>query len=36
MGLISGPLGLALGVYTIVLLLPRAADEQYGRLAVAA
>jgi hypothetical protein len=36
LSLVTGPLGLALGVYTIVLLLPRAAGERYGRLAAAA
>ena len=35
-GLVTGPLGLALGVYTLVLLLPRVADERYDRLAAAA
>jgi hypothetical protein len=36
LGLVTGPLGLVLGVYTIVVLLPRAAEESYGRLATAA
>jgi hypothetical protein len=35
-GLISGPLGLALGVYTMILLLPRTGEERYGHLAAAA
>jgi hypothetical protein len=34
-GLVTGPLGLALGVYTLVLLLPRVQDESY-RMAAAA
>jgi hypothetical protein len=34
-GLVTGPLGLVLGVYTLVLLLPRTQDESY-RLAEAA
>jgi hypothetical protein len=34
-GLVTGPLGLVLGVYTLILLLARAADESY-RLAAAA
>jgi len=34
-GLVTGPLGLVLGVYTLILLLPRAADESY-RMAAAA
>ncbi|MGC2333902.1 MAG: hypothetical protein WA581_20800 [Candidatus Acidiferrales bacterium] len=34
-GLVTGPLGLVLGVYTLILLLPRATDESY-RLAAAA
>jgi len=36
LGLVTGPLGLALGVYTLVLLLPRVVDERYQRLAAAA
>ena len=36
LGLVTGPLGLALGVYTLVLLLPRVVDERYDRLAAAA
>lgn len=35
-GLVTGPLGLALGVYTLILLLARVADERYDRLAAAA
>jgi hypothetical protein len=35
-GLVTGPLGLVLGVYTLILLLPRAAAERYDRLAAAA
>jgi hypothetical protein len=35
-GLVTGPIGLVLGVYTLILLLSRAADEGYGRLAAAA
>jgi hypothetical protein len=34
-GLVTGPLGLVLGVYTLILLLPRTVDESY-RLAAAA
>lgn len=36
LGLVTGPLGLALGVYTLVLALPRAADQTYDTLATAA
>jgi hypothetical protein len=35
-GLVSGPLGVMLGVYTLILLLPRVGDERYDRLAAAA
>ncbi|MGA8871357.1 MAG: hypothetical protein WB460_09465 [Candidatus Acidiferrales bacterium] len=35
-GLVTGPLGLALGVYTLILLLARVADERYDLLAAAA
>ncbi len=35
-GLVTGPLGLALGVYTLIPLLARVADERYDRLAAAA
>lgn len=35
-GLVTGPLGLVLGVYTLILLLPGAVDARYDRLAHAA
>ncbi|HTX15875.1 MAG TPA: hypothetical protein VMD77_11315 [Candidatus Baltobacteraceae bacterium] len=35
-GLVTGPLGLILGVYTLISLLPRVADDRYDRLAAAA
>jgi hypothetical protein len=36
LGLVTGPVGIVLGVYTLVLLLPRVVDERYDRLAAAA
>ncbi|MFY9690002.1 MAG: hypothetical protein WA369_10095 [Candidatus Acidiferrales bacterium] len=36
LGLVTGPLGLLLGVYTLILLLSHDADERYSQLAAAA